>query len=159
MTKIIGHTLPALDTSNPTWQNSDQMKWSSIRISLIQFISLHGLSPTIQPFYYMFFLTILIGYMGQAQHFSLFYFWAVAFSLLIFYFLAIIFWSRSHLSDGSHLITLPYTSESSNFIRFFWKWVPLVRFPLHTFSNRIHNQIFQIEQNTWKSSKSSKSFY
>src|SRR3990170_649940 len=36
------------------WQNCDQLNWSLIRISPVQFGVLHGPSPTIQPFYNFF---------------------------------------------------------------------------------------------------------
>ena len=59
--------------ANPTWQYCDQMRRSLIRISPAQIGVLYGPSPTIQPIY-IFFLPILISYMGLFYHLWLFIF-------------------------------------------------------------------------------------
>ena len=58
---------------NLTWKNYDQFKRSLTRFSPVRLGVLDGPSPTIQPFIYIFPI-ILVSYMGQAQHYSLFIF-------------------------------------------------------------------------------------
>ena len=61
-----------------TWQNSDQTKWSQIRISPVQFGDLHGPSPTIRHIS-IFFPVNFDQLYGPGPTFQPFYFWTVAF--------------------------------------------------------------------------------
>ena len=91
-----------------TWQNSDQTKWSQIRISPVQFGDLHGPSPTIRHIS-IFFPVNFDQLYGPGPTFQPFYFgpwpfWPKRFSFLFFF----------KKGYGSHL---------SCFIN----WVPVVR--------------------------------
>jgi hypothetical protein len=155
MTKIDGHRHYDQEISHGQFDQatSDPMCQSYVaglkyEFSPVLFQRFRWAKSNYSAYLLLFSLLILVSYMGQAQHFIISHFGLKLFCHFFLIFSHFIYYSKPvPQSDWSHLsglsLNCSHRSKRFKMTDSLHKFVPLVRFPYHTFSNHINKYIKQ----------------